>query len=464
MKTSNIMKTFASLCLILLCGAGVAFAQNLTVNGTLTVDQNAFLEGASTSINGNVNLGSSSTNIINFYGAAGTGLFMANQGITHAQSISLGWPYETAPYTATSGVITLYSSSNTNYATIFAAAQTSDYTYQIPNAGASASFVMTQGAQTINANLGGKTFSSTSNSSAPLTVSNTSGGGTNPALSVPSGAVNIAGLTASSPVFTDANDNLTNTGTIPYGDLPIATASSLGLGVVYVDGSTITVSPSGEITAIGAAPSGAASGDLANMYPDPTIAANQSASTDIAASLNTNAPAAPINPAAGGTGLTSLTAYEVVTANATGSAMTQVSGVGSTNEVLTSNGSGAAPTWQPSGATITNTTSTASVSSDQNPFAPNATATYIRISNTSAGTINVNSINLTGVADGRMLTITNVSQFSYEYIMINSQMGPAPSSEQFNLPMQQPIILGQQGSATFIYDITSGYWELLSTN
>ena len=443
------MKTFALISLILLGGVSISFAQNQTVNGTLTVQQGVFLNSNAT-ISGNVNLGSSSSNIINFNGIAGTGLNMANQSITNAQAINLGAPTG-GPYTPVSGLINLYSSSNANHAIIFASAQGGNYVYQIPNAGANANFVMTQGTQTINANLGGKTFSSTTNSSAPLVVSNTSGGGANPAISVTSGLVNIAGLTASQPVFTDANDNLTNTGSIPGSDIP-------------VDGSTIVVNNNGQLTAIGAAPSGAASGDLANNYPAPTIAANQSASTDIAASLNANAPTAPINATAGGTGIATYNKGDIVyAASANPTALTNLA-VGSASQVLGVT-AGGVPGWVTNGATITNTTSTASVSTDQNPFAPSAAnSTYIRVSNTSAGTININSINLTGVADGRTVTIVNVSAASNEYIMINSETGPAPSSEQFNLPMQQPIILGQQGAATFIYDLTASYWELVSTN
>ena len=56
--------------------------------------------------------------------------------------------------------------------------------------------------------------------------------------------------------------------------------------------------------------------------------------------------------AQGGTGLTSLTAYAVLCGGTTATgAMQQVSGVGNANDVLTSNGAGALPTWQaPSGA------------------------------------------------------------------------------------------------------------------
>jgi hypothetical protein len=57
--------------------------------------------------------------------------------------------------------------------------------------------------------------------------------------------------------------------------------------------------------------------------------------------------------ASGGTGLTSVTQYEVMIGGAS-NALAQVSGVGTTGQVLTSNGTGAAPTWQAaSGGSLT---------------------------------------------------------------------------------------------------------------
>lgn len=54
----------------------------------------------------------------------------------------------------------------------------------------------------------------------------------------------------------------------------------------------------------------------------------------------------------GGTGLTSFTPYAVVTGGTTATGpLQQVSGLGDTGSVLTSNGAGALPTWQPSGGT-----------------------------------------------------------------------------------------------------------------
>ncbi len=153
----------------------------------------------------------------------------------------------------------------------------------------------------------------------------------------------------------------------------------------------------------------------------------------------------------------------VYAASANPTALTNLP-IGTAGQVL-GVAAGGTPGWTTNGATITNTTSLTSVATDQNPFTPSAAnSTYIRIANTSGGTININSIAITGVADGRMVTIANVSSASTDYITINSQTGPAPANEQIQLPMGQPIILGQLGAATFIYDGTADRWELVSTN
>lgn len=58
----------------------------------------------------------------------------------------------------------------------------------------------------------------------------------------------------------------------------------------------------------------------------------------------------PIVPQFGGTGLASLTAYSVLCGGTTGTGnLQQVSGLGTSGQVLTSNGAGALPTWQAGG-------------------------------------------------------------------------------------------------------------------
>ena len=271
MRNMRNMKNLAFACLFLFGSVGVVSAQNQVINGTLTVQQDAYFNTSSgnTTINGNTTLGGSNTNTITFNGVAATNLDMGNKLLLNLQSLSVGAPAG-GQYTPVTGAITLYNSANTGTSTIIAANNTSsNYTYVIPNTGANGTFVMTSGAQTLT---GQKTFTNSPlANTAPLVVNNThasgsgnnalgatitstgtstggtntaltltaSNGTTNTALAVTSGNVNIAGLTASKPVFTDANKNLTNTGTIPTGDLPIATSTSVG--VVSVDNTTITI-------------------------------------------------------------------------------------------------------------------------------------------------------------------------------------------------------------------------------
>jgi hypothetical protein len=91
---------------------------------------------------------------------------------------------------------------------------------------------------------------------------------------------------------------------------------------------------------------GAASNGVSNVSPSstsgiPLVSSGSSADPSFSTAV----------VAGGGSGLTSLTPYAVLAGGTTStSSMQQVSGVGSSGQVLTSNGASALPTWQPNPA------------------------------------------------------------------------------------------------------------------
>ena len=126
--------------------------------------------------------------------------------------------------------------------------------------------------------------------------------------------------------------------------------------------------------------------------------------------------------------------------------------------------SGSTPAWINNSATITTNTNSASIATSQNDYTVDPSSTYIRISNTSATTLNITGISSTGVSGGRMITIANVSAANTESILITDHNPASNPNDQFDLPGATPILLGQKGAATFIYDGTLHNWELVSTN
>ncbi len=173
MQKMTSVKFLGAIGLLLLTGSGTVFAQNQVVNGTLTVSKGVTLNSASgnTAIDGNVTLGSSSFNTITYNGVAVTNLDMGENQILNLQGFAVGEPSGvSSPLTPFTGAITLYNSAGTGSAKIVAAnTGSSNFTYTIPNGGASGTFMMTSGAQTVT---GAKSFT--------IPIAATSGGtGTN---------------------------------------------------------------------------------------------------------------------------------------------------------------------------------------------------------------------------------------------------------------------------------------------
>ncbi|MDP4198459.1 MAG: hypothetical protein Q8922_01025 [Bacteroidota bacterium] len=162
----------------------------------------------------------------------------------------------------------------------------------------------------------------------------------------------------------------------------------------------------------------------------------------------------------GGTGQSSYATGDLLYA----SSSTSLSklGVGTRNQVL--GVSGGLPAYVENGATITNTVSTpAQLTGSVDNYTVDASSTYIRLSNTSGGPIDLTGINSTGISSGRVITLVNMSSSSSNAIVIKHQ-GSSSAGNQFDLPGASDMILGPRGAATFIYDATAGFWEFYSSN
>jgi hypothetical protein len=134
--------------------------------------------------------------------------------------------------------------------------------------------------------------------------------------------------------------------------------------------------------------------------------------------------------------------------------------IGATAQVLAVSASGV-PAWANNGATITQATNTpVSLTTSASNYTINSAATYIRLTNTAAGTINITGINSSGVQDGRQITLVNVGT---QPIQITNLDGSSNAADQFDLP-DGPVFLGPKGSATFLYDQALLKWELFGNN
>jgi hypothetical protein len=117
----------------------------------------------------------------------------------------------------------------------------------------------------------------------------------------------------------------------------------------------------------------------------------------------------------GGTGKTTFTAYSVVCAGTTATGVFQnVVGVGSSGQILTSNGAAALPTWQNVSASGAITTITGNSGGAESPLAGNFNVLGTG-SITVAGSANTETVQLTGLTNHNVLvgagspTITNVA-------------------------------------------------------
>lgn len=146
---------------------------------------------------------------------------------------------------------------------------------------------------------------------------------------------------------------------------------------------------------------------LKRLLVDPTTGA-----------LKCTATLSTVSVAQGGTGLTSLTAYAILAGGTTATgAMQQVSGLGNSGEVLTSNGAGALPTWQAAASAGANTALSNLASVAINAALVPGTAGALDVGSTAkpwgalwlagtSGTPGTNQFKITGASTSGLRTIT----------------------------------------------------------
>jgi hypothetical protein len=132
--------------------------------------------------------------------------------------------------------------------------------------------------------------------------------------------------------------------------------------------------------------------------------------------------------------------------------------------VLTNDGSGNL-TWVTAGSTTAQVVSTnntytggGSVSTDQTALSLSANAAFFKI-DASAANVNVDGVDATGSADGRIVTFANVGSSGHTVTFVNAS-GAASANNQFL--MSGDVTISNNTVATFIYDITAHKWRLVS--
>jgi len=151
----------------------------------------------------------------------------------------------------------------------------------------------------------------------------------------------------------------------------------------------------------------------------------------------------PVSITNGGTGITSATAYAVLCGGTTStSAFQSVSGLGTTGQVLMSNGTGALPSWQtPLPGTVSSISQGANIVCTPNPITLTGT---VALSNTLSGltSIGVGSFSLSGntISSANTNGDINISPNGSGIFFVNA--GPIGSAQWSN----QPIFFGNSNS------------------
>jgi hypothetical protein len=158
-----------------------------------------------------------------------------------------------------------------------------------------------------------------------------------------------------------------------------------------------------------------------------------------------------INVPQGGTGSTSFTPFTVITAGPTSTSPLQnVAGVGTTGQVLTSNGAGNLPTWQNS--TATNAVTSITTSTGTSPVMPSSGSISVlgNGSITTVGSMAVVTVELTGLTQYNVLVGQGTTTIGL--IPPSSQQGvPLVSNGGGNYPTFSPALVvgGGTGETSF---------------
>jgi len=139
-------------------------------------------------------------------------------------------------------------------------------------------------------------------------------------------------------------------------------------------------------------------------------------------------------------------------------------GIGSTGQVLTV--VGGVPSWQPSGGTITLSPKNVNVigGPNTNDYAINGNNSVYYLQNSTGG-----SVNLTGLAGGtadRVIVLVNNSALAADAIVLTNEDALSTVGNRFHLQGASSIILGQDGTATLVYDSQldggAGAWRVIA--
>lgn len=136
--------------------------------------------------------------------------------------------------------------------------------------------------------------------------------------------------------------------------------------------------------------------------------------------------------------------------------------IGAQGQVLTVGGSGI-PAWINSGATITLGIGNQTFATDPTGSVSllSVTQSLYRLDNTTGGTIDIDGIDATNAADGRLIVLVNVSSTD-GITLLNESSAATSAADRFLLGGDIPI--GPNGSVTLVYDNTSSRWRLISSN